>query len=54
MTTLIVATDGSDLALQAAVNGVSLTRQADNVLVVSAVELMLPGTDATGDTYREI
>jgi nucleotide-binding universal stress UspA family protein len=48
MTTLIVATDGSDLALQAAVRGLSLTRQADEVLVVSAVDVVVPGEDATG------
>ena len=48
MTTLIVATDGSDLALQAALAGLSLTRPADKVLVVSAVDLIEPGEDATG------
>lgn len=48
MTTLMVATDGSDLALQAAVRGLSLTRPAEEVLVVSAVDLMIPGEDATG------
>ena len=48
MTTLIVATDGSDLAFQAALAGVSLARPADTVLVVSAVDLVAPGEDATG------
>jgi nucleotide-binding universal stress UspA family protein len=48
MTTLIVATDGSDLAFQAALAGVSLSRPADKLLVVSAVDLVEPGDDATG------
>jgi nucleotide-binding universal stress UspA family protein len=48
VTTLIVATDGSDLALQAAVTGLSLARQADEVLVAHAVDLLIPGEDATG------
>lgn len=48
MTTLIIATDGSDLALQAAVTGLSLARQADEVLVAHAVDLLIPGEDATG------
>jgi nucleotide-binding universal stress UspA family protein len=48
MTTLVVATDGSDLALQAAVRGLSLTRPAEEVLVVSAIDLVVPGEDATG------
>jgi nucleotide-binding universal stress UspA family protein len=48
MTTLIVATDGSDLAFQAALAGLSLTRPADKLLVVSAVDLIDPGEDATG------
>jgi nucleotide-binding universal stress UspA family protein len=48
MTTLIVATDGSDLAFQAALAGVSLTRPADKLLVVSAVDLIDPAEDATG------
>jgi nucleotide-binding universal stress UspA family protein len=48
MTTFIVATDGSDLALQAAVSGLSLTRHPEKVLVVSAVDLLTPGEDATG------
>jgi nucleotide-binding universal stress UspA family protein len=48
MATLIVATDGSDLAFQAALAGLSLTRPADKLLVVSAVDLIDPGEDATG------
>lgn len=48
MTTLIVATDGSDLAVRAAVAGVSLTRPADRLLVVCAVDVIQPGEDATG------
>ena len=48
MTTLVVATDGSDLALQAAVRGLSLTRPVEEVVVVSAIDLMVPGEDATG------
>lgn len=46
--TLIVATDGSDLAVHAAVAGVSLARPADRLLVVCAVDLIDPGEDATG------
>lgn len=45
VTTLIVATDGSDLALQAALAGLSLTKRADKVLVVCAVDLV--GVQAT-------
>jgi nucleotide-binding universal stress UspA family protein len=48
MTTLIVATDGSDLAFQAAMAGVSLTKPADKLLVVCVVDLISPGEDATG------
>jgi nucleotide-binding universal stress UspA family protein len=48
VTTLIVATDGSDLALEAALTGVSLTRPADKLLVVCAVDLIDPEDDATG------
>jgi nucleotide-binding universal stress UspA family protein len=50
MTTLIVATDGSDLAIRAAVAGLSLTRPVDKVLLV-AVAHVLDSTlieDATG------
>ena len=43
MTTLVVATDGSDLAIEAAVSGLSLLRAADRVLVVSVVD----GPDAS-------
>jgi nucleotide-binding universal stress UspA family protein len=40
MATLIVATDGSDLAIQAACAGLSLTRPVDSVLIVSVVDLV--------------
>jgi nucleotide-binding universal stress UspA family protein len=46
--TLIVATDGSDVAIQAASAGLALTKQADKVLVVCAVHLVDPVDDATG------
>ena len=48
MPTLIVATDGSDLAVQAAVAGLSLMKQAETVLVVTAVDHVDPMDDATG------
>jgi nucleotide-binding universal stress UspA family protein len=48
MTTLIVATDGSDVAFQAALAGVALARPADTLLIVCAVDLIDPGEDATG------
>lgn len=48
MPTLLVATDGSDLAIQAAVAGTSLTKQADNLLVVCAVDVVVAYEDATG------
>jgi nucleotide-binding universal stress UspA family protein len=48
MATLIVATDGSDLALHAALRGLDLTRETYTVLIVSAVEVVIPGEDATG------
>ena len=48
MRTFIVATDGSDLAFQAALAGVSLARPADKLLVVCAIDLVFPGEDATG------
>src|ERR1700735_2567384 len=38
MTTLVVATDGSELAIEAAVSGLSLLKAADRVLVVSVVD----------------
>ena len=50
MTTLIVATDGSDLALQAALAGLSLTKRADKVLVVCAVDLV--GQTEASMTYE--
>jgi len=40
MTTLIVATDGSDLAIQAACSALSLTKPADRTLIVSVVGLI--------------
>jgi nucleotide-binding universal stress UspA family protein len=46
--TLIVGTDGSDLAVEAAVAGLALTKQADKLLVVCAVDLVNPMSDATG------
>jgi nucleotide-binding universal stress UspA family protein len=48
MTTVIVATDGSDLAIEAALAGLSVTKRADKLLVVSAVDLVDPLADATG------
>jgi nucleotide-binding universal stress UspA family protein len=61
MTTLIVATDGSDLAVDAAVAGLSLTKPVDEVLVVTVADLIDPSLaeDATGHaaasmTYEEV
>jgi nucleotide-binding universal stress UspA family protein len=50
MTTLIVATDGSDLAIQAAGAGLALTKPVDEVLVVSVADLIDPSLaeDASG------
>jgi nucleotide-binding universal stress UspA family protein len=48
MSTLIVATDGSDLAIHAALTGLSLMKQADKLLIVCAVDLVEPLEDATG------
>lgn len=50
MTILIVATDGSDLAIRAGVAGLSLVNPADRVLVVSVAEVVDPSLaeDATG------
>lgn len=48
MTMLIVATDGSDLAIHAASAGLSLTKRADKLLVVCAVDVVVPYEDATG------
>jgi nucleotide-binding universal stress UspA family protein len=50
MTTFIVATDGSDLAIQAAQAGVALTKPADKVLVVSVADFVDSSLaeDATG------
>ena len=61
MTTLIVATDGSDLAIHAAGEGLSLTKPVAEVLVVSVADLIDPSLaeDATGHaaasmTYEEV
>ena len=48
MTLFIVATDGSDLAIHAASAGLSLTMRADKLLVVCAVDVVVPFEDATG------
>jgi nucleotide-binding universal stress UspA family protein len=48
MTTLIVATDGSEMAIGAALAGLALAKPADRLLVVSAVESIDPSDDATG------
>ena len=48
--TIIVATDGSDLAIRAGARGLSLTKPADRVLVVCAADVVDPSLaeDATG------
>ena len=50
MTTFIVATDGSDLAIRAGAAGLSLTKPADRVLLVSVADVVDPSLaeDATG------
>jgi len=50
MTTLIVATDGSELAVQAAAAGLALAKPADSVLLVSVADIIDPSLaeDATG------
>lgn len=50
MTTLIVATDGSELAIGAGVAGLSLTRPPDKVIVATVAEVLDPSLveDATG------
>jgi nucleotide-binding universal stress UspA family protein len=50
LSTLIVATDGSDLAIQAAVAGLSVVRSHDKVLLVSVADVVDPtlAEDATG------
>ena len=50
MSTLIVATDGSDLAIRAGVAGVSLMRPVDTVIVVAVAEVLDSSLteDATG------
>src|SRR5271168_3588419 len=46
--TLVVCTDGSDLALQAATAGVALLRQADTIVVVTVVDDIGLVDDSTG------
>jgi nucleotide-binding universal stress UspA family protein len=50
MTILIVATDGSDLAIRAGAAGLSLTQPAEKVLIVSVADVVDPSLaeDATG------
>jgi nucleotide-binding universal stress UspA family protein len=50
MTTFLVATDGSDLAIRAAVEGLSLTRPPGTVLLVAVADLLDSSLaeDATG------
>ena len=48
MTLVIVATDGSDLAIHDASAGLSLTKRADKLLVVCAVDHVQSFEDATG------
>lgn len=45
MATLIAATDGSDLAIEAATAGLALTKPTDKVLVVSVVDLVDDSAD---------
>jgi nucleotide-binding universal stress UspA family protein len=50
VTTLVIGTDGSELAIQAATAGVSLTVSADSVMIVSVADTVDPSLaeDATG------
>ena len=50
MITLVVGTDGSDLAIQAAAAGVSLMRDADRIVIVAIADTVDPSLaeDATG------
>jgi nucleotide-binding universal stress UspA family protein len=50
VTTLIVGTDGSDLAMQAGVAGLALAKPADRVLLVCVADVVDPSLadDATG------
>jgi nucleotide-binding universal stress UspA family protein len=50
MTTFLVGTDGSDLAIRAALEGLSLTRPPDTVLLVAVADLLDSSLadDATG------
>jgi nucleotide-binding universal stress UspA family protein len=61
MSTAVVATDGSELAIQAASAGLSLLREHDKVFLVAAADLVDPSLaeDATGHaaasmTYEEV
>jgi nucleotide-binding universal stress UspA family protein len=61
MTVLIVATDGSDLAIRAGVAGLALAKAAETVLVVSVADVVDPSLaeDATGHasssmTYEDV
>lgn len=50
VTTVIVATDGSDLAIHAGLSGLALTKPVDKVLVVAVADVVDPSLadDATG------
>ena len=50
MVTLIVGTDGSDLAIRAATAGISLMGSADRIMIVAVAETVDPSLaeDATG------
>ncbi len=50
MITLVVGTDGSDLAIQAASAGLSLMRDADRIMIVAVADTVDPSLaeDATG------
>ena len=50
MITLVVGTDGSDLAIQAAAAGLSLMRDADRIVIVAIADTVDPSLaeDATG------
>ena len=56
--TVIIATDGSPLALQAAARGLPLLRQADQVMIVAAIRdidesLAFDGSGHAGATFTE-
>jgi nucleotide-binding universal stress UspA family protein len=61
MTILVVATDGSELAIRAGAAGLSLTKPVDKVLLVSVADVVDPSLaqDATGHasssmTYEDV